>query len=256
MLHSLISGSNGNCSLFSSDGTNILIDCGMSGRQLEAQLKKLDLAGNDISAILVTHEHLDHIKGIGVVSRRYDIPVFATEQTHIEMAALGISDKNRRIISPDRLFDIDKVTVDAFSIPHDAADPVGYRLYEGNEKYAVATDIGTMTNELFDSLSGSRALILEANHDVEMLINGCYPEHLKQRILGTFGHMSNDLSAKTVVALANRGTKQVMLAHLSEENNKPKIAFDTVSTALKDAGADKGDIELIVAKRYEVTSFC
>lgn len=255
MLHSLISGSSGNCSLFSANGTNILIDCGMSGRQLEVHLKELELSGSDLDAILVTHEHIDHIKGIGVVSRRYDLPVFATEQTHIEMAHLGISDTNRRIISPDRPFEIGTVAADAFSIPHDAADPVGYRLYSGGEKYAVATDIGTMTNELFDSISGSHSVILEANHDIDMLINGSYPEHLKQRILGTFGHMSNDLSANTAVALANRGTKRIMLAHLSEENNRPELAYDTVSLALKDAGAEKGDISLIVAKRYEVTSF-
>ncbi len=255
MLHSLISGSSGNCSLFTANGTNILIDCGMSGRQLEEHLKELDLLGADLDAILVTHEHIDHIKGIGVLSRRYNLPVFATEQTHLEMAGLGISDANRRIISPDRPFEIGTVTADAFSIPHDAADPVGYRLYWGGEKYAVATDIGAMTNELFDSISGSHSVILEANHDVDMLLGGSYPEHLKQRILGTFGHMSNDLAASTAVALANRGTKNIMLAHLSEENNTPQIAFDTVSRALKDAGAEKSDIGLIVAKRYEVTSF-
>ena len=255
MLHSLISGSSGNCSLFSAKSTNILIDCGMSGKQLERQLEKLNLSGKDLNAILVTHEHIDHIKGIGVVSRRYDIPVFATEQTHIEMSRIGISDKNRCIISPDRPFEIEDATLDAFSIPHDAADPVGYRIYFSGEKYSVATDIGTMTNELFDSISGSHSVILESNHDIDMLINGHYPEHLKQRILGTFGHMSNELAAKTAVALANRGTKNIMLAHLSEENNTPQIAYDTVSAALKDAGAEKGDIGLIVAQRYEVTSF-
>lgn len=255
MLHSLISGSSGNCSLFSAKGTNILIDCGMSGKQLEEHLRELDLSGNDLSAILVTHEHIDHIKGIGVVSRRYDIPVFATEQTHLELAGLGIPDANRRIISPDRPFEVEGATLDAFSIPHDAADPVGYRIYFGGEKYAVATDIGTMTNELFDSISGSHSVILEANHDIDMLMSGPYPEHLKQRILGTFGHMSNELAAKTAVALANRGTKNIMLAHLSEENNKPQLAYDTVSAALKDAGIGRCDIGLIVAKRYEVTSF-
>ena len=255
MLHSLISGSSGNCSLFSANGTNILIDCGMSGKQLEEHLKKLNLSGKDLDAILVTHEHIDHIKGIGVVSRRYDIPVFATEQTHLEMSGLGISDANKRVISPDRPFEVSGATLDAFSIPHDAVDPVGYRIYFGGEKYSVATDIGTMTNELFDSISGSHAVILEANHDIDMLINGPYPEHLKQRILGTFGHMSNELAAKTAVALANRGTKNIMLAHLSEENNTPQIAYDTVSAALIDAGAQKDEIGLIVAQRYEVTSF-
>lgn len=226
----------------------------MSGRQLEERIKPLGLTAADLDAVLVTHEHSDHIKGIGVLSRKYNLPVFATEQTHNEMTTLGIPAPNIHIISPDRPFEIGRVTADAFSIPHDAADPVGYRLYANGEKYSVATDIGTMTDELFDSISGSHSVILEANHDIEMLTNGSYPERLKQRILGTFGHMSNDLSAKTAVALANRGTKKIMLAHLSEENNTPQLAFDTVGNALKAVGAEK-DVQLTVAKRYEVTSF-
>ncbi len=255
MLYSLISGSSGNCSLISHKNTNILVDCGMSGKRLELLLDQLSLKGSDLDAILVTHEHIDHISGIGVVSRRYNLPVFATEQTHYTMNVGKIADENIRCIEPDRPFEVGNVGINAFSIPHDAAAPVGYNLYCDNKKYSVATDIGIMTNELFDSISGSDSVILEANHDVEMLKNGSYPKSLKSRILSNLGHMSNDLSAKCALALANRGTKNIMLSHLSDENNTPQLAFDTVAKKLSENGATMGDVKLLVAKRYEVTSF-
>lgn len=255
MLYSLISGSSGNCSLISYKDTNILIDCGMSGKRLEELLKVLNLTGSDLDAILVTHEHTDHISGIGVVSRRYNLPIYATEQTHNAMNIGTIADENIKILEPDRPFEIGNVGIDAFSIPHDAADPVGYRLYCKNKKFTVATDIGTMTSELFYSISGSDSVILEANHDIEMLKNGSYPESLKSRILSNFGHMSNELSAKCASALAACGTKNIMLSHLSNENNTPTLAYNTVAEKLAENGAKKGDVNLLVANRYEVTSF-
>ncbi|MDO4618093.1 MAG: MBL fold metallo-hydrolase [Clostridia bacterium] len=255
MLLSLISGSSGNSSLFTHNGTNILIDCGMSGRALTETLKKLDMCGHDIDAIFVTHEHIDHTAGVGVVSRRFNLPVYATEQTHEAMNVGRIADENIKIIAPDRPIEIGDVVVDAFSIPHDAKDPVGYRFFADNKKFALATDIGTITDDLFDSLSGSKEIILEANHDIDMLKNGPYPEHLKSRILSNFGHMSNDLSAETALSLINRGTEKIMLAHLSNENNTPEKAFSAVSDFLKENGVSKKDVMLSVAKRYEVTKF-
>ncbi|MBS7297785.1 MAG: MBL fold metallo-hydrolase [Eubacteriales bacterium] len=255
MLRSLISGSSGNCSLLSYRNTNILVDCGMSGKRLDELLSELNLSGIDLDAILVTHEHIDHISGIGVASRKYNLPIYATEQTHLAMNIGRIADENIKIIEPDRPFEIGFVTADAFSIPHDAADPVGYRFYCGKDKFSVATDIGTMTDELFDSISGSKAVILEANHDIDMLLNGSYSEPLKRRILGNFGHMSNELSAKTALALVNRGTTQIMLSHLSDENNTPELAYKTVSERLEDGGVKDSDVQLIVANRYEVSTF-
>ena len=255
MLRSLISGSSGNCSLLSYRNTNILVDCGMSGKRLDELLSELNLSGIDLDAILVTHEHIDHISGIGVASRKYNLPIYATEQTHLAMNIGRISDENIKVIEPDRPFEIGTVTADAFSIPHDAADPVGYRFYCGKDKFSVATDIGTMTDELFDSISGSKAVILEANHDIDMLLNGSYSEPLKRRILGNFGHMSNELSAKTALALVNRGTTQIMLSHLSDENNTPELAYKTVSERLKNGGVKDSDVQLIVANRYEVSTF-
>lgn len=255
MLRSLISGSSGNSTLISYGSTHILVDCGMSGKRLEQLLSQIGMRGADLSAIVVTHEHIDHISGVGVVSRRYNLPVYATEQTHSAMNVGRLSEDNIRIVEPDRPFDINDICVNAFSIPHDAAAPVGYRFFCGKEKLAVATDIGIMTDELFDSLSGSDRVLLEANHDIDMLLHGGYPEPLKARILGNAGHMSNALSAKTALALARRGTKHIMLAHLSDENNTPALAYETVKSALDADGAERGDLDLLVAKRYEVTEF-
>lgn len=255
MLCSLVSGSSGNSSLVSYKGTHILVDCGMSGKRLEQLLSGLGLRGSDISAILVTHEHIDHVSGVGVVSRRFDLPVYATCGTHFAMDIGSMREENIKYIEPDRPFEIGEIGVNPFCIPHDAADPVGYRFFCGEKKLAVATDIGVMTNEIFDSLSGSESIILEANHDIEMLKNGSYPQQLKARILSNTGHMSNELAAKTALALAKRGTKRIMLAHLSNENNTPKLAYDTVSAELSASGAACGDLELLVANRYEVTQF-
>ena len=255
MLCSLVSGSSGNSSLVSYKGTNILVDCGMSGKRLEQLLSELGLKVSDISAILVTHEHIDHVSGVGVVSRRFNLPVYATCGTHFAMDVGKMREENIKYIEPDRPFEIGEIAVNAFCIPHDAADPVGYRFFCGEKKLAVATDIGIMTNEIFDSISGSESIILEANHDIDMLKNGCYPPPLKSRILSNVGHMSNALAAKTALALAKRGTKRIMLAHLSNENNTPALAYDTVSSELTAAGALDGDLELLVANRYEVTQF-
>lgn len=255
MLHSLISGSSGNSSLVSYKGTHILVDCGMSGKRLTEKLAELGISGRDISAILVTHEHIDHISGVGVASRRFNLPVYATELTHMAMDVGRIADENIKIIEPDRPFEIGSIGVNAFCIPHDAAAPVGYRFFCGNKKISIATDIGVMTDELFDSISGSETVLLEANHDLQMLINGSYPERLKSRILSNMGHLSNELSAKTALALSKRGTRKIMLAHLSDENNTPALAYDTVADKIFKAGAEAGDVLLQVAKRYEVTAF-
>lgn len=255
MLRSLVSGSSGNCSLVSYKNTHILVDCGLSGKRLEQLLCEIGLKGCDLTAILITHEHNDHISGAGVISRRFNLPIYATCGTHSAMSIGRISDENVCIIEPDRPIEIGNIGVNAFCIPHDAADPVGYRFFCGGKKMSVATDIGIMTDEIFDSISGSDSIILEANHDIQMLQSGRYPPQLKSRILSNVGHMSNVLAASTALALARRGTKHIMLAHLSNENNTPKLAYDTVSAELKTAGATHSDLELLVADRYEVTQF-
>lgn len=242
---SLVSGSSGNSTFVSDGKTNILIDCGMSGKALEKSLESIGERACEISALLVTHEHIDHIKGAGIISRKYNIPIYATAGTHSAMEIGKIRDENRLIA--DGEFEIGSIGIKPFPIPHDAAQPVGYNLFAGGEKLSVATDIGHMTDEILDSILRSDRVLLEANHDVEMLKLGAYPYPLKQRILGDNGHLSNDTAAETALKLAENGTRSIMLGHLSNENNYPQIAYNTVLNRLR---ADKIDICLCVADRY------
>ncbi len=245
---SLVSGSSGNATFLSDNKTKILVDCGMSGKALEKSLSDIGERASEISALLITHEHIDHVKGAGIISRRYNIPIYTTTGTHNAMDIGKVADENIRIVSDD--FEIGSIGVKAFSIPHDAAEPVGYSFFTGGEKVSVATDIGHMTDELMKSLRGSNRILLESNHDVEMLRLGSYPYSLKQRILGANGHLSNDTAAEVAAVLANNGTHSIMLGHLSEENNYPQIAYNTVLNRLR---MDKIDINLCVADRFNPT---
>lgn len=250
---SLVSGSSGNSSLISDGETTLLIDCGMSGALLKQKLDELEIAPEDISAILVTHEHTDHTKGVGIAARRYGLDIYATSGTLSNMQAGKIDAHQLHTIEHDKGFSIGSIDVLPFEIPHDAAEPVGFNLFSGGKKYTLATDIGFMPDPLYKRLEGSEYIILESNHDVQMLKIGSYPPYLKKRILGDYGHMSNDLTAQTVIRLANSGTKHVMLAHLSNENNTPEIAEITSRSALCSAGFK--DIDLSVAGRYEISRF-
>ena len=255
MFLSLVSGSSGNCSLVSDGKTSILVDCGLSCKRLEAALLKAKVLPGEISAILITHEHSDHISGAGIVSRKYSLPVFATSETH-ECMNLGIPDENVKCLSPDIDFEIGTIGIRPFSIPHDAANPVGFNFFCGENKLSLATDIGVMSDYLLEQLKGSLAVLLEANHDVDMLKNGRYPAILKRRILSDIGHLSNIDAAKTAVELVKSGTRHIMLGHLSNENNTPTSAYTTVTTILEENGiiTDK-DVALSVAARYEVSCF-
>ncbi len=253
---SLISSSSGNSTFVSDGNTNLLVDCGASGKCIEGLLKNIDINIADIDAVLITHEHIDHIKGAGVVSRKYNIPIYATEKTHMAMEIGKIKEENIRVIEKDKAFEIGKVGITAFSIPHDAADPVGYTFNIGNEKAAVATDIGQMNEYIENYLRGSKEVLLESNHDVQMLEFGSYPYQLKQRILGSKGHLSNDNAGKTALKLVQSGTEKILLGHLSKENNTPDIAYRTVGNMLGNIGVKLGiDMFLNVAKRSEVTVF-
>ncbi len=256
MFLSLVSGSSGNCSLISDGKTVILADCGLSCKKLEQALAKANVKPDSIDAIVITHEHSDHIKGAGIVSRKYSLPVFATAKTHETMDIGSIDKKNIRYISPDIDFEIGTIGVCPFSIPHDAANPVGYNFFFGNKKLSLATDIGRMNDYIMSKLTGSIAVLLESNHDIDMLKYGRYPAVLKKRILGEFGHLSNDDAAKTVVELAKRGTRHVMLGHLSHDNNTPTAAYTKTADAITKSGLtlDK-DIALSVAARFEVSCF-
>ncbi len=256
MFCSVVSGSSGNASIIKNKNTIILIDCGLSGKKLISMLKNIGIDANNINAMLITHEHADHITGAGVISRRFNIPIYATAGTHKNMNIGPIQDENIRIINNCTAFEIGDIIVNPFPVSHDAKDPVGYSFLCGQKKYSVATDTGVMTEVIFSAIKGSDAIILEANHDVEMLMHGEYPYQLKRRILGKYGHMSNDITAETAVHLLESNTKHIMLSHLSDKNNAPNIAYKTVEAALTKNGAKIGsDIGLCVAGRYEVTEF-
>ncbi len=247
------SGSSGNCTLIESDTTKILVDCGISGKAICEELKMSDIEPDSIDAIFVTHEHIDHIKSVGVLSRRFNIPVYANEKTWIAMMPVVkiANDKLYNEFVNNTSLQIKDITVTPFETPHDAVSSVGYTFSYKNKKVSVATDIGYVTQHIFENIKGSDIILLESNHDVEMLKkNPNYPETLKNRILGKFGHLSNSDCARFTVPLLENGTKEILLGHLSNENNTPKIAFSEAKVYLEREGAKIGkDIILNVALR-------
>ena len=254
-LCSLRSGSKGNAVLVYTDRTKILVDCGISGKALGGCLSEAGISPDELSAVVVTHEHSDHIKGVGVLMRRYGLPAYANSETWAAMVDdLGkLNDENIRIFKGTEPFEIGDIGVCPFDIPHDAAHPVGYSFQSGGEKVSVATDIGELTEGIFRAVRGSGTVLLEANHDVNMLEIGSYPWPLKRRIRGNLGHLSNDEAGKAAEWLTKLGTRQIILGHLSEENNYPGIALKTVSNALEAAGIIPGrDVMLDVATRSAV----
>lgn len=253
---SLISGSSGNATYLSDGKTHILIDCGMSGKQLAESLAKIGASPEQLDALLITHEHIDHTKGAGVIARRYELPVYATAGTHAAMDVGAVTDKQIKIIDPARDFEIGTIGVKAFDIPHDAAEPVGYSFYIDGKKVSLATDIGHMHKALIEQIMKSKMVLLESNHDVSMLQFGPYPFPLKQRILSDVGHLSNENAAKTALQLVNSGVEHLMLGHLSEKNNHPEIAMMETYNYLTFAGVKVGeDVTLQVADRYKATPF-
>lgn len=253
------SGSRGNASLVSGGNTKLLVDCGVSGKSVTSALADVDVYPEDISAIAVTHEHIDHIAGIGVMMRRYHIPVWANAATWTAMESqVGKIDKSLvNIFDNDSSFEIGEIGVKPFSIPHDAADPVGYSFMCGDEKVAVATDIGELKKDLFEAIRGSKTVLLESNHDVNMLEIGKYPPQLKRRIRGKLGHLSNDDAGRAAEFLVRLGTERIILGHLSEENNYPELARQTVICVLNDAGIKCGrDVLLGVALPQQTVSLC
>lgn len=253
---SLISGSSGNATYFSDGNTRLLIDCGMSGKRLAEALSSIDVSMDSIDAMLITHEHSDHVKGAGIISRRYNIPIYATHGTHSAMDIGKIDDSMRHFVNANSDFEIGTIGICPFTIPHDAAEPVGYTFFSNGRKYSLATDIGKMDDDILNILKGSEAVILESNHDVDMLRCGPYPFPLKQRILSDFGHLSNESAATTALELVKSGTTKIMLGHLSLENNRPEIAMLETFNTLTNAGVNIGvDASLTVADRYSITRF-
>ena len=253
----LFSGSSGNAVYLSTDCGSILIDCGMSGKQTLEAMQLNHLPPEELKAILITHEHSDHVKGAGILSRRLHIPIYATEGTWQGMeAAVGeIPAHHRVVITADESFFLNDMEIMPFSIPHDANDPTGYRIYTPRASVAVATDLGYFSDHVRDAVTGADVVLLESNHDPDMLKqNAFYPAHLKKRILGRKGHLSNESGAAAALELVEYGTKHLLLGHLSSENNTPDLAYRTTLNALQNAGVDVGrEVSLNVAGRYRTS---
>lgn len=258
-LSSIASGSSGNCIYTGTEATHVLVDVGISGKKVEEGLHSIGLTGHDIDGILVTHEHSDHISGLGVLCRRYRIPVYATRQTLEEIKAcrsLGeIPEELFCEVRADCPFTIKDLTVNPMQISHDAVCPVAYRFSYGKSRAAVCTDLGTYNDYTVECLKGMDVLLLEANHDVNMLQVGSYPYYLKQRILGNTGHLSNENSGRLLSRVLHDNLKRVVLGHLSKENNLPELAYETVKLEidLADNPYKSGDFPIQVAKRSEVS---
>lgn len=251
----LFSGSSGNAILISSGTTRILVDAGVSGRRLEEALRSVDQYARDIKGILITHEHSDHIQGAGILSRKHNIPVYATAPTWEACAGkLGnVHSRLTRVISKTGFY-IDDLLIEPYDIPHDAADPVGYTISCGARKVAVATDLGYFPKAVEMKLQSCDLVLLESNHDVAMLHTGRYPRALKERIKSRKGHLSNDDAGDAAVRLACAGVSSILLGHLSRENNSEQLAFRTVTDALIAQGLTPGhDINLGLAFRDRVT---
>lgn len=229
----LASGSRGN-GIYVSDGeTSVLVDSGLSGIEIQRRLASRDLSPENIDAILVTHEHSDHIGSVGILSRRFDVPVYISEKTFSCSAAkLG---KLKKVVTFECgvPFDIKSLKLHPFSISHDAEDPAGFTIRHNGSKIGIATDLGVATSMVKTHLQNCNLLILEANHDPVMLTEGPYPWPLKQRVRGRTGHLSNEESRDLVDELKHDDLSHVVLAHLSEENNTPDIALQTVAEALE-----------------------
>jgi phosphoribosyl 1,2-cyclic phosphodiesterase len=231
----LASGSRGNATYLSDGRTTILIDAGLSGVEIQRRMAAKGLDPQDLDAILVSHEHSDHIQGVGVLSRRFDLPVYISEETRrASGTALGKLSAIYPFVCGDG-FTIGTLAIHPFSISHDAEDPVGFSIVGGGIKVGVVTDLGLVTAVVESHLTACDILILEANHDARMLIEGPYPWPLKQRIRGRSGHLSNDDTAQLLESLQHERLAHVILAHLSEENNTPDKARQAIGAALNGA---------------------
>ena len=251
---SLYSGSSGNSIFIASDNAKVLIDAGLAGKKIDDALKHIGEESSSIDGIFITHEHIDHIKGVGVLSRKYDIPIYANDNTWAVMEKnIGkIKEHNIRIMDRRSSITINDLEIRSFNIPHDAIAPVGYTVSYAGKNASVVTDFGVFTEEIRDNIIDSDIILLESNHDVNMLRMGPYPYKLKLRGLGENGHLSNEDCGNAIVSLIKSDKKkQIMLGHLSGTNNNPDLAYQTVVDVLSANGIRPGDdVILQLASRH------
>lgn len=231
---SLYSGSSGNSQFIKAGNTRILVDAGLSGKKIQLAIESIGENPADIQGIFITHEHIDHIQSAGILSRRFNIPIYANEKTWIAMQPSIGEVKPENIKVYESGVEIGDLFVQAFDVSHDAANPVGYKIFNKNKKISLLTDTGCVSDEIKKHISDSDLLLIESNHDEDMVLVGSYPWPLKKRVLGDFGHMSNELAGNLLSKILNKGSEVVLLAHLSKENNFPELAYKTVEGILNE----------------------
>ena len=261
-LCSIASGSSGNCIYAGPDDCHLLVDAGISGKRIENGLNSIGLKTAEMDGILITHEHSDHIAGLGVVARKYGIPMYGTKETIdaiLHTSSVGKVDESLfHPILPDEAFTIGDITVKPFSISHDAANPVAYVMEHDTKKVAVATDLGKYDDYIIDKLQGLDVLLLEANHDIRMLQAGSYPYPLKRRILGERGHLSNESAGQLLCRILHDNMKKIYLGHLSKENNYAQLAYETVKLEIQLDPVEymPQDFDIQVAERDCISGIC
>ena len=256
---SLYSGSSGNSIFVSSDNTKVLVDAGLSGKRIIEALEQIDENPKEIDGIFITHEHSDHIKGAGIMSRKFDIPIYANEATWNSMInSLGnIKEHNIKILPKRSVTTIKDLDIACFNTPHDSVAPMGYTFHSKGKKASVVTDIGTFTEEVKQNIIESEVVLLESNHDIQMVKFGPYPYELKRRVLSEIGHLCNEDCGRAIVELMkDNKQRNIVLGHLSNTNNVPELAYRSVLNILEENSLEVGkDLNLKLAHRHKPSSY-
>jgi len=253
---SLSSGSSGNCQYIETENSRILIDAGFSGKKIEFLLSSIDVDPSTIDGILVTHEHIDHSMGVGIFSRKYDIPIYANSNTWVGMNSIikTVKDKNTKVFKTNGNFEIKDIGIHPINVFHDALEPVGYIIFNGKTKISIITDTGWVNNNIRNEIKDSNLYYMESNHDVRMLMEGSYPRELKKRIMSTHGHLSNDDAGVVLGDVLSGNGEIILLAHLSKDNNLPQLAYNTVRESILSQGLDvDNDVKLNMSYRDRPT---
>lgn len=256
---SLASGSSGNCYMIQTESTTLLVDAGISGKKIQQGIESTGTPAQEVAALLVTHEHTDHTKSVATLAKRFQtLPVFATQGTWDHMDCCIPTDQ-KKVLREGSQFQIGDLKIEPFGLSHDAAQPVGYSVSHEDRQITIVTDTGCCSEEILSQAEQADILVLEANHDVDMLRIGKYPWFLKQRVLGDQGHLSNEAAGRCLVELLRRNSKNrhVYLAHLSRENNFPEMAYQTVKNILEDANYYIGNqLQLGLLSRDCISGLC
>ncbi|HEY0828400.1 MAG TPA: MBL fold metallo-hydrolase [Bacilli bacterium] len=248
----LSSGSTGNSLIVENEDVKLLVDAGLSAKRVEQLLQEQGTSGKEVNGLLITHEHSDHIKGVGAVARKFDLPIYANEKTWDALnKQIGeIAEENKRVMNSGDMLDFGTLKVESYGISHDAAEPVGYCFYDGEQKLSLATDLGYVSKKVKEKIADSDVLILESNHDIDMLRVGRYPWDIKRRILSDLGHLSNEAAGAALKELLCGKLKRVYLAHLSREHNMMDLARLTVNNILEEEGIFLSDNEVKLLDTY------